>query len=95
LREAGISDDFPLPTRPYPGLEPFTENDAAIFFGRDADIAGVLERLRQRLKNNAKGFIVVLGASGCGKSSLVRAGVLPRLGRAGEARNAWVRLNPR
>jgi formylglycine-generating enzyme required for sulfatase activity len=83
LREAGISDDFPLPTRPYPGLEPFTENDAAIFFGRDADIAGVLERLRQRLKNNAKGFIVVLGASGCGKSSLVRAGVLPRLVRAG------------
>jgi hypothetical protein len=81
LRAAGISDDFPLPKRPYPGLEPFTENDAAIFFGRDADFAGVLARLRQRLSNNAnaKGFIVVLGASGCGKSSLARAGVLPRL----------------
>lgn len=90
LREAGISDDFPLPDRPYPGLEPFTENDAAIFFGRDSDFAGVLERLRQRLKNNAKGFIVVLGASGCGKSSLVRAGVLPRVCRSGEGRQEWV-----
>jgi formylglycine-generating enzyme required for sulfatase activity len=90
LREAGISDDFPLPARPYPGLEPFTEHDAAVFFGRDGDIARVLERLRQRLKNNARGFIVVLGASGCGKSSLVRAGVLPRLGRTGEALKEWV-----
>jgi formylglycine-generating enzyme required for sulfatase activity len=90
LREAGISDDFPLPTRPYPGLEPFTEKDPAIFFGRDADIVGVLERLRQRLKNNARGFILVLGASGCGKSSLVRAGVLRRLKPAGETPQEWV-----
>jgi len=90
LREAGISDDFPLPDRPYPGLDPFTENDAAIFFGRDSDFAGVLERLRQRLKNNAKGFVVVLGASGCGKSSLVRAGVLPRLCRTVESPQEWV-----
>ncbi|MCM8594192.1 hypothetical protein [Accumulibacter sp.] len=79
LREAGIAGDSPLPERPYPGLDPFTTNDAAIFFGRDADIAGVRARLQQRLGNSARGFIVVFGASGCGKSSLARAGVLPRL----------------
>ena len=38
LHEAGITDDFPLPTRPYPGLEPLTENDAAIFLGKPAAV---------------------------------------------------------
>ena len=82
LAEEGLKDDFPLPERPYPGLEPFQETDAAVFFGRDDEIARVREVLNRRHRNNAKGFIVVLGASGCGKSSLVRAGVLPRLRRA-------------
>jgi formylglycine-generating enzyme required for sulfatase activity len=90
LREAAIADDFALPPRPYPGLEPFTENDAAVFFGRDADFAGVLQRLRQCASHNARSFIVVLGASGCGKSSLVRAGVLPRLAGLGEPARQWV-----
>jgi hypothetical protein len=79
LEEEGLRDDFRLPDRPYPGLEPFQESDAAVFFGRDDEIVRVRGMLNRRRRNNAKGFILVLGASGCGKSSLVRAGVLPRL----------------
>ncbi len=93
LEEEGLKDDFPLPDRPYPGLEPFQETDAAVFFGRDDEIVRVRGVLNRRRRNNAKGFVLVLGASGCGKSSLVRAGVLPRLRRArGEdgAAGAWV-----
>ena len=49
---------------------------------RDDEIDQVIDVLNRRRRNNAQGFILVLGASGCGKSSLVRAGVLPRLRRA-------------
>lgn len=84
LAEEGLKEDFAVPERPYPGLEPFEERDAAVFFGRKDEITRVREVLNQRRLNNANGFILVLGASGCGKSSLVRAGVLPRLKRASD-----------
>ncbi len=62
-----------LPARPYPGLRPFGKDEWPIFFGREQMIDDVVGRLvRQRL-------LVVHGDSGCGKSSLIRAGVLPRL----------------
>ncbi len=58
---------------PYPGPHPFTEEDAARFHGREAAVDCVLAALRgQRL-------VLLLGPSGSGKSSLVRAGVLPAL----------------
>ncbi len=58
---------------PYPGLRPFGTEEAELYFGRDADIEHVLERV-------ASGTIVTIaGPSGTGKSSLVLAGVLPRL----------------
>lgn len=84
LAEEGLKEDFAVPERPYPGLEPFEERDAAVFFGRKDEITRVREVLNQRRLNNANGFILVLGASGCGKSSLVRPGVLPRLKRASD-----------
>ena len=90
-------DDFKLPARPYPGLEPFQETDAAVYFGRDSEIDEVIAVLNRRRRNNAHGFILILGASGCGKSSLVRAGVLPRLRRAeghDGRRMAWVIMPP-
>ena len=88
---AGLKKDiFPLPDQPYPGLMAFDEKDAAVFFGRDAEIAEVNEVLNRRRRNNAKGFILILGASGCGKSSLVRAGVVPRLKRANTDAGATV-----
>jgi len=61
-------------TRPYRGLEPFTEDDAGLFFGREN--AG--ERLVARLRENPR-FVAVLGPSGSGKSSLVRARLVPAL----------------
>lgn len=62
-----------LPPAPYPGLRPFEEDEWAIFFGRERLIHDIVERL------TANQIIVVHGISGCGKSSFVRAGVLPRL----------------
>jgi predicted chitinase len=62
-----------VPDGPYPGLRPFEPHEWSIFFGREVMASEVIARLgRQNL-------ILVHGASGCGKSSLVRAGVLPAL----------------
>jgi hypothetical protein len=62
-----------LPAQPYPGLRPFTKDEWPIFFGRERMTDEVIARLmHDRL-------LVVHGDSGCGKSSLIRAGVQPRL----------------
>jgi WD40 repeat protein len=66
---------------PYRGLEAFREADADFFFGRDAAIAEVLSRLSDCLTGT--GLLVVSGVSGAGKTSLLRAGVLRELRRAG------------
>lgn len=58
---------------PYRGLFPFEAEHSGIFFGREADIRRVVERLR------GDRMVVVVGESGVGKSSLLRAGVLPRI----------------
>jgi WD40 repeat protein len=68
---------------PYRGLAAFGEQDAALFFGREAATAQVLERMSQRLAG--AGLLMVSGVSGAGKSSLLRAGVLPRIRAAGLA----------
>src|SRR5215469_11741785 len=65
---------------PYRGLAAFEEADAAFFFGREAATAQVLERMSRQLAGI--GLLMVSGVSGAGKSSLLRAGVLPRI-RAG------------
>jgi len=62
-----------LPSSPYPGLRPFLDHEAALLFGRGGQTAEVIERLRQTQ------FVTVLGGSGSGKSSLIRAGVIPEL----------------
>jgi energy-coupling factor transporter ATP-binding protein EcfA2 len=58
---------------PYPGLRSFGPDETALFFARQAQTDGLVQRLA---KSN---IMVVLGGSGCGKSSLVRAGLIPRL----------------
>jgi hypothetical protein len=68
-----VDSAVPLPAGPYPGLRPFEPNEWAIFFGREPMIDEVVTRLLSRQ------IVVVHGSSGCGKSSLIRAGVLPRL----------------
>jgi WD40 repeat protein len=64
---------------PYPGLMAFSEADGAIYFGRDDDIRALIQRLEARRVQGGEKLVVVLGASGCGKSSLLRAGIAPRL----------------
>ncbi len=69
-----LSTPTPLAaSNPYRGLAPFEAEHRELFFGRDADIRAVLERLRHRP------LVLVAGDSGTGKSSLCRAGVLPRV----------------
>jgi len=58
---------------PYPGMVPFGPENARFFFGRDAEIQDLLTKLR------AHRFLLVIGSSGSGKSSLVVAGLLPSL----------------
>ncbi|HEU4410062.1 MAG TPA: protein kinase [Polyangiaceae bacterium] len=69
---------------PFPGLSAFQEADAGRFFGRDADVAAVAQRLRHQP------LVAVVGASGAGKSSFVRAGLIPALKRSGERWEAFV-----
>lgn len=73
---------FDDPNRsPYRGLQPLEEMDAAVFFGRDVAITKGLDQLRKMRQGQNGGILVVLGASGSGKSSFLRAGVLARLRR--------------
>jgi hypothetical protein len=76
---------------PFPGLLAFHEEDAAIYFGRDHDTRRLIERLEARRAQGGTKLIALLGSSGSGKSSLLRAGVVPRLKRAG--RN-WIVTPP-
>jgi len=66
---------------PYRGLSAFAEQDGPLFYGRDRAAAQLLERMSRCL--DGTGLLVVSGVSGAGKSSLVRAGALPRLREAG------------
>jgi WD40 repeat protein/transcriptional regulator with XRE-family HTH domain len=68
---------------PYRGLAAFEEQDAAFFFGRETAITQVLDRTARM--SDGTGLVMVSGASGAGKSSLLRAGVLPRVRGAGLA----------
>lgn len=76
---APVPEEIPCP---YPGMIAYTADDAASFFGRDAEIDELVERVR-RLP-----FVYVIGPSGSGKSSLVFAGLLPELQR--RERGRWL-----
>ena len=66
---------------PYRGLRPLEAEDAGIFFGRDGPIAEALGLLRDLRSDAPPRLLVILGASGAGKSSFLRAGLFPRLAR--------------
>jgi formylglycine-generating enzyme required for sulfatase activity len=66
---------------PYRGLRPLEADDAGIFFGREAPIVLAIDQLRGLTEAAPPRLLVVLGASGAGKSSFLRAGLLPRLNR--------------
>ena len=66
---------------PYRGLKALEAEDAAIFFGREGAIVRGLDALRTTEDRGVDQLFVILGASGAGKSSFLRAGLLPRIQR--------------
>ena len=66
---------------PYRGLRPLEADDAGIFFGRDAPIFEALDQLRGLRVDEPPRLLVILGASGAGKSSFLRAGLFARMTR--------------
>src|SRR5918997_1682359 len=76
---------------PYPGLAPFAADDAAVFFGRQLETARLVELLTPTLQHGPGRLVGVIGPSGSGKSSLVHAGLLPRLSRMPER---WLVVPP-
>ena len=62
-----------LPQNPFVGLRPFTSDEGLLFFGRRDQTLALLEQLHKTR------FLAVVGSSGCGKSSLIRAGLIPKL----------------
>ena len=94
LDRSGLDPDdwFPIPPNvgPYPGLVAFDEKDAGVFFGRKQEITeylGILDTLRGPDRSQV---LVISGGSGSGKSSLLCAGLIPRLRRKPE----WVVISP-
>ncbi len=75
---------------PFRGLNIFDVQHSHIFFGRTRAISEMLDALRRQISRR-RAFLLVLGMSGCGKSSLVRAGVLPLLTQPGviEGARLW------
>lgn len=66
---------------PYRGLRPLEADDAGIFFGREAPTIDALDRLRGLAQSAPARLFVIMGASGAGKSSFLRAGLVPRMQR--------------
>ncbi|MFA1538240.1 nSTAND1 domain-containing NTPase [Actinomadura monticuli] len=77
---ADPSGPRPADICPYQGLAPFEAEKADLFFGRASATANLLERLAPRLAERGS-VLLVSGASGVGKSSLLRAGLMPALAR--------------
>ncbi|MEP7307174.1 MAG: TIR domain-containing protein [Acidobacteriota bacterium] len=77
------------PDRPiYRGLEAFDADDAAVFFGRTREIADLVRLLSTPAARSERHPLLVVGPSGSGKSSVVRAGLMPALAR----RDEWLVL---
>lgn len=74
-----------VPFNPFPGLRPFEPDEDHLFFGREREIDELLRQLRFNR------FLAVVGTSGCGKSSLIRCGLIPALqsGMMSQAGSGW------
>jgi len=79
--DAQILQPYWLDKSPFRGLKPYFKNQQKIYFGRSAVVSDVLALIEKKEAETAT-FIVLLGASGCGKTSLLEAGILPALMQA-------------
>jgi energy-coupling factor transporter ATP-binding protein EcfA2 len=75
LRQVDII--WPDDRSPFPGLRPFDTEQHRVFFGRADEVEHLAELLRSAAERAEGAALLVVGTSGCGKSSLVRAGLLP------------------
>lgn len=83
LAQSARQEDAPAPgIPPYRGLLFFDESDAELFFGREGLTAHIADRVTDLAMDSYSRFLTVVGASGSGKSSLVRAGLAVALRRA-------------
>jgi WD40 repeat protein len=94
LDRSGLDPDDWFPTTPnvgpFPGLVAFDEKDAGVFFGRKQEITEYLAILDTLRGPDRSQILVISGGSGSGKSSLLRAGLIPRLRR----KPNWVVISP-
>ena len=94
--ESPLQDESPQELwqgSPYPGLEAFKSTESKIYFGRGRET----DQLLAQMMDSSQRFVVVIGASGSGKSSLVAAGMLPRLqagARPGSDQWCYLRFSP-
>ena len=89
---ADLGDKDPLWSGcPYRGLLPFEERDARVFYGRSGLVRQLVQRLLEQLDSG--GILLMVGASGAGKSSLLRAGLMTALaaGALGPGSETWPR----
>jgi len=96
LAQSARQEDAPAPgLSPYKGLLFFDESDSELFFGREVLTAHLAKHVMDLAMDASSRFLAVVGASGSGKSSLVRAGLAVALKRAGwEARVFTPTVNP-
>jgi WD40 repeat protein len=94
MRDRGVdpsrSFDWDSKRSPYPGLAAYGPADAAVFFGRSDLVGDLLNRVEARRRQQSGPFLSIVGPSGSGKSSVVRAGLVPQLLR----RDDWVVVDP-
>src|SRR5205823_6397780 len=88
VEEFTLPEPAAEPRNPYKGLRAFTQADAADFFGRDRLIEELVERVKalgtvEPPSTSTARLLCVIGPSGSGKSSVVMAGLLPRLRQDG------------
>ncbi|MDF1755648.1 MAG: TIR domain-containing protein [Verrucomicrobiales bacterium] len=86
-----IEDSYSARTHnPYPGLRPYRSDESHLFCGREEEVEDLVDRL------TAFRFLAILGASGCGKSSLIHAGLIPRLKAGKSIHTEWtiIRMRP-
>ncbi|UCH59174.1 MAG: PD40 domain-containing protein [Anaerolineales bacterium] len=84
LAQSARQEDAPAPgISPYRGLLFFDESDAELFFGRETLTAHIADRVTDLVVDSNSRFLTVVGASGSGKSSLMRAGLAVALKQAG------------
>ncbi len=89
----GGGDTRPFALRPYRGLFAFNEQDRPFFFGRKREIAALTEWAKAAVAGE-RGLLILLGSSGSGKLSLLRAGLIPALARRRERRWRAAVLRP-